>query len=164
MIRNHINSNIIFLKSLKTKNQYTGSSKRKWIVQLHTITFFVQIDSHSQVNQPNMTAKGDFDEIYSPKKFKLTPRDDIYLDLKIKINVPNTLEPWINLLPSLKGLGLKIEDNDWVSNKTKNDSVTHIEQKFYKNNWNKKNQVIAFLFLSGQKSTDKINTKYTVFT
>ena len=81
-----------------------------------------------------MTAKGDFDEIYSPKKFKLTPRDDIYLDLKIKINVPNTLEPWINLLPSLKGLGLKIEDNDWVSNKTKNDSVTHIEQKFYKNN------------------------------
>ena len=85
--------------------------------------FFVQIDSHSQVNQPNMTDNGNFYKIYSPKKLKLRPRDNIYLDLKIKINVPNTLEPWINLLPSLKGLGLKIEDNDWVSNKTKNDTI-----------------------------------------
>ena len=74
--------------------------------------FIVEIDSHSQVQQPNMTANGDFYKIYSPKNFNLRPRDDLYLDLKIKINVPNTLQPWINLLPSLKGLGLKIEDND----------------------------------------------------
>ena len=72
----------------------------------------VKIDSHSQVQHQNMTANGDFYKIYSPKKFKLRPRDDIYLDLKIKINVPNTLQPRINLLPSLEGLGLKIEDND----------------------------------------------------
>ena len=74
---------------------------------------------HSQVRQPNMTANGDFYKIYSLKKFKLKKRDDICLDLKIKINVPNTLKPWINLLPSLKGFGLEIEDNNWVSNKTK---------------------------------------------
>ena len=83
----------------------------------------VEIDSHSQVQQPNMTAKEDFYKIYSPKKIKLRPREDIYLDLKIKINVPNTLEPRINLLTSLKGLGLKIEHNDWVSNKTKNVTI-----------------------------------------
>ena len=125
----------------------------------------VEIDSHSQVQQPNMTAKEDFYKIYSPKKFKLRPRDDIYLDLKIKINVPNTLEPWINLLPSLKGLGLKIEDNDWVSNKTKNDTIQlHIlNRSFTRTIEIRKNQVIAFLFLLGQKSTDKINTKYTIF-
>ena len=112
-----------------------------------------------------MTAKEDFYKIYSPKKFKLRPRDDIYLDLKIKINVPNTLEPWINLLPSLKGLGLKIEDNDWVSNKTKNDTIQlHIlNRSFTRTIEIRKNQVIAFLFLLGQKSTDKINTKYTIF-
>ena len=52
----------------------------------------VEIVSHSQVQQPNMTAKEDFYKIYSPKKIKLRPREDIYLDLKIKINVPNTLE------------------------------------------------------------------------
>ena len=39
--------------------------------------FVVEIDSHSQINQPNMTAKRDFCKIYSPKKFKLRPKDDI---------------------------------------------------------------------------------------
>ena len=73
----------------------------------------VEINSHSQVQQTNMTAKEDFYKIYSPKKFKLRPKDNIYVDLKIKINVLNTLELWINLLP------FKIEDNDWVSSKTK---------------------------------------------
>ena len=128
--------------------------------------FIVEIDSHNQVSQPNMTAKGDFYKIYSPKKFKLRPRADIYLDLKNKINVPNTLEPWINLLPSLKGLGLKIEDKDWVSNKTKNDTIQlHIlNRRFTRTIEIEKNQDIAFLFLLGQKSTDKINTKYNVFT
>ena len=128
--------------------------------------FIVEIDSHSQVNQLNMTAKGDFYKIYLLKKFKLRPRGDVFLESKIKINVPKTLEPWINLLPSLKGLGLKIEDNDCVSNKTKNDTIQlHIlNRSFTKTIEIRKNQVIAFLFLLGQKSTDKINTKYTVFT
>ena len=76
------------------------------------------------------------------------------------------MERWINLLPSLKGLGFKIEDNDWVSNKTKNDTVQlHIlNRSFTRTIEIRKNQVIAFLFLLGQKSIDKINTKYTVFT
>ena len=67
------------------------------------------------------------------------------------------MEPWINLLPSLKGLGLKIEDNDWVSNKTKNDTIQlHIlNRSFTRTIEIRKNQVIAFLFLLGQKSTDK---------
>ena len=30
----------------------------------------------------------------------------------MKIDLPKVLEPWINLLPSLKGLGLKIENED----------------------------------------------------
>ena len=46
--------------------------------------FLVDIDLHSQVNQPNMTTKGDLHKIYALKKFKLRPRDDIYLELKIK--------------------------------------------------------------------------------
>ena len=68
----------------------------------------VTIGYHSQTRQPDLMATGDFYKIYSPKKFKLRPKDDIYLDLKIKIDVPKILEPWMSLLPSLKGLGLKI--------------------------------------------------------
>ena len=76
------------------------------------------------------------------------------------------MEPWINLLPSLKGLRLKIGDNDWVSNKTKSDTIQlHIlNRSFTRTIEIGKNQDIALLFLLGQKSTDKINTKYTVFT
>ena len=76
------------------------------------------------------------------------------------------MEPWINLLPSLKGLGLKNEDNDWVSNKTKNDPIQlHIlNRSFSRTTEIRKNQVIAFLILLGQKSADEIKTKYTVFT
>ena len=70
----------------------------------------VTIDYHSQTRQPDLTVKGNFYKIYSPKKFKLRPRDNIYLDLKIKIGVPKILEPWINLFQSLKRLGLKIEN------------------------------------------------------
>ena len=72
----------------------------------------IKIELHTKVNQLDMTTTQDFYKIYSPKKFKLRPRDDICLDLKIKMKVPTTLEPWINLLPSLKGFGLKIEDNN----------------------------------------------------
>ena len=45
----------------------------------------VTIDYHSQTRQPDLTAKGDLQretKIYSPKKFKLRRRDNIYLDLK----------------------------------------------------------------------------------
>ena len=72
----------------------------------------VGIDYHSQIQQQDLTANGDFYKIYLPNKFKLRPRDDIYLDLKIKIDIRNILQPWINLLTSLKGLGLKIENED----------------------------------------------------
>ena len=52
----------------------------------------VKIDSHVDVNQPDMTGKNDFYKIYSPKAFTLKLREDIYLDLKIK-TAPNVLEP-----------------------------------------------------------------------
>ena len=92
----------------------------------------VTIDYHSQTRQPDLMATGDFYKIYSPKKFKLRPKDDIYLDLKIKIDVPKILEPWINLLPSPKGLGLKIDSEDWASNKTKDGTIQlHIFDRSY---------------------------------
>ena len=59
-----------------------------------------------------MTGKDRFYKVYSPEKFKLKPRDDIYLDLKFDIQTPETIEPWLNLLPSSKSLGLHIENED----------------------------------------------------
>ena len=65
----------------------------------------VEFVSHTDIKQPDMTDKEKFYKIYSPIKFKLKPRDDIYLDLKFNITTPPGIEPWINLLPSLKTIG-----------------------------------------------------------
>ena len=70
-----------------------------------------------------MTDKDKFYKIYSPAEFKLAPRKDIYLDLKFDINTPPEIEPWLNLLPSLKTLELKLENEDWVSSKTKDNTI-----------------------------------------
>ena len=83
----------------------------------------VNFNSYIGIKQPNMTDKDKFYKVYSPEKFKLRPRDDIYLDLKFDIQTPETIEPWLNLLPSLKSLGLHIENEDWASNKTKDNTI-----------------------------------------
>ena len=83
----------------------------------------VEFVSHTDIKQPNMTNKDRFYKVYSPQLFKLAPRQDIYLDLEFDINTPPGIEPWLNLLPSLKRMGLKTEDNDRVSNKTKGNTI-----------------------------------------
>ena len=83
----------------------------------------VEFISHTDIKQPNMTDKERFCKVYLPEKFELAPREDIYLDLKFDINTPPGIEPWLNLLPSLKGVGLKLENQGWVSNKTKDNNI-----------------------------------------
>ena len=109
-----------------------------------------------------MTDKEKFYKIYSPKKFKLRPRDDIYLDLKFNIETSKELEPWISLLASLKGFGLAIENTDWANNITKDNNIQlHLLNKSFTYTLDvSKNQCIAFIFLLGEFSTDLITTKY----
>ena len=83
----------------------------------------VNFNSYTGIKQPNMTDKDRFYKVYSPEKFRVRPRDDIYLDLKFDIQTPETIEPCLNLLPSLRELGLHIENKDWASNKTKDNTV-----------------------------------------
>ena len=64
----------------------------------------IEFTSYADVKRPESDDKKDFYHIYSPESFVLRPRDDIYLDLKFKFNIPEQLEPWINLLPCLKVL------------------------------------------------------------
>ena len=49
-----------------------------------------------------MTDKERFYKVYSPEKFKLAPREDIYLDLKFDIKTTPGIEPWLDLLPFKK--------------------------------------------------------------
>ena len=93
-------------------------------------------------------------------------RDDIYLDLKSKFDAPKQLEGWINLLPSLKECGFKIEDYDWTSNKLKDDTIQlHIlNRNFTKTTHIKKVQEIAYMFLLGERYNQKIVIEYSIIT
>ena len=121
----------------------------------------VNFNSYVGIKQPDMTNENRFYKVYSPGKFKLRPREDIYLDLKLNIQTPETIEPWLNLLPSLKEMGLHIENKDWVSNKTK-DNIIRTQQKFQLYRKRKEKSVYWIHFLLGEKYTDIINTKYNL--
>ena len=124
----------------------------------------VNFNLHTGVKQPDMTSKDRFYKVYSPLKFKLRPRDDIYLDLRFDIQTPETLEAWLNLLPSLKRIGLHIENDDWVENKTKDNTIQlHILNRSFNHTIDvKKIQCIGFIFLLGEQGTDSITTKYNL--
>ena len=87
----------------------------------------INFNSYVVIKNPDMTDKTKFYKVYSPKKFKLRPRDDIYWDLKFNIQTPDRIEPWLNLLPSLKSIALHIENDGWKNNLTKDNTIqSHI--------------------------------------
>ena len=53
-----------------------------------TVTF----NSYVGIKQPNIINKDQFYKFYSPEKFKLRPRDGIFVDLKLDIQTPGTIE------------------------------------------------------------------------
>ena len=95
------------MQSRATKQE---KSSNKMMSYFRYLTF--NFNSPIGIKQPDMINKDRFYKLYLPQKSKLRPRDDIYLDLKFDIQTPETIEPWLNLLPSLKGMGLHIENED----------------------------------------------------
>ena len=124
----------------------------------------INFNSYVGIKNPDMTDKTKFYKVYSPKKFKLRPIDDIYLDLKFNIQMPDRIEPWLNLLPSLKSIGLHIENNDWKNNLTKDNTVQpHILNRSFTYTIEiKRNQCIGFIFLLGERYNDIFTTKYNL--
>ena len=103
-------------------------------------------------------------KIYSPEALALRSRDDIYLDLKFKIDALTQIEPWISLLLLLKQFNLRIENQDWCSNKLKDETIQlhTLNRHFTRTVRIKKNPIIAYIFLLGEKINDKVYTKHTV--
>ena len=120
--------------------------------------------SQRNMKKPDITSTEKFYKVYSPTKFRLKPRDDIFLDLKFDIQTPETIQPWLNLLPSFKSVGLHIENDDWLSNNTRDGTIQlHILNRSFTYTIKvKKNQCIAYIFLLREKPNDKINTIYNL--
>ena len=107
----------------------------------------VTINSIIGSKQPEMHKPNRFYKIYSLEKFKLRPRDDIYLDLKFNIEMLTQIEPWIDLLPSLKDRGLKIENQDITTDDTTQLYILNRSFTYTRNI--KKNQCIGYVFFIG---------------
>ena len=65
-------------------------------------------------------------------------------------------------MPSLKGIGLHIKNDDWKDNLTKDNTIQlHILKRSLTYTIDiKKNQCIGFIFLLRERSNDIISTKY----
>ena len=105
-------------------------------------------ESQVTIKKPDMKSRDRFYKIYSPLTSKLNPRDDIYLDLKFDIQTPETIKPWLNLLPSFKSMGMDIENDDWISNKTKDNTIQlHLLNKSFTYTLKvKKHQCFVYIF------------------
>ena len=148
------------MQSQNTKQEKSANTMTTYFQNL-TVNF----NSYVGIKQPDMTNKDRFYKVYSPEIFKLRPRDDIYLNLKFNIQMPETIDPCLHLLPLLKEMGLHIENEDWVSNTTKENTIQlHIlNRSFNYTITTKKNQCIGFKNKLGEKYTDIINTKNTIY-
>ena len=125
----------------------------------------VTTNLHVGIQKPDYTKQDRFYNVYSPEKFKLRPREDIYVDLKFDIQTPEIIQPWLNLLPSLRPMGMHVENDDCIENKTKDNTIHqfHILNRSFSYTVSiKKKQCIGYSFLLGERVDDKIITKYNL--
>ena len=73
---------------------------------------------------------------------------EILLNLKIIIKGPDCLEAWINLLATLKELGLAIEDHNWAAKKLKDESIqlNNLNKDFHNTITITKKQELTYMF------------------
>ena len=118
----------------------------------------VKIECCSKYRSPILFNQEDFYTVFSPKKFKLKPREDIVLNLHFNITASKELDPWISILPTLKISGLKLLSKTVNSN---NEIEVHLKnQSYYYTVQVKKEQTLAFIYLLGRLPRDLIKTKY----
>ena len=129
-------------------------TKEDKLMETHFKNLTINFNPYSGIKKPDITNKSHFYKIYSPQKFRPRPRDDIHLDLKCNVKTPDRIKPWLNLLPSLKGLGLYIENEDRQNNLTKDDTIQlHLLNKSFSYTMQiKEKQCIGFIFFIRTKT------------
>ena len=115
----------------------------------------IEFSTPPEGKEPSLNDDGSFFIIYSPKKLKLRPKgSSIMLELEFKINLPEGLVQTIKLLPCYSRKGLLLENLDWMSKKTKHNTiqVDILKKDFYNIVNVNKNQALLYIFLINQKS------------
>ena len=123
-------------------------------------THWITIEYNKEWKKPpEILRHENFYTVYSPKKFKLEPRDSYVLNLHFNIISKSTqIDPWISLLPTLKCNGLKLLSK--TINGNKEIEILLQNQSYFYTVEVKKHQILAFIFLLGLDSKDYIKTEY----
>ena len=117
------------------------------------------INACTKYKAPDLFDKEDFYVVYSPKKFKLQPREDMILNLHFNITTSKEIDPWISFLPTLKSVGLNILSK---TVNLHNEIEVHLQnQSYYYTVKVQKEQSLAFIFMLGKQPRDLIKTEYS---
>lgn len=107
---------------------------------------------------PELVSNENFYMVFSRKSFNLSSGESKIIDLRFKIDHSKELDPWISLVPTLKCHGLKL-----ISQYLNAEGTTELHLKNESDHFDvsvKKRQILAFLYLLGQKEEDRIGTQY----
>ena len=109
----------------------------------------IEFITEPDIKRPKLSDDGSFYIIYSIEKLKLRPRDSTLLNLRLKLNLPEKIEPMVGLLPSFVSRKLSIENSNWISNRRKDEAIELdiLNKHFYDTIKIKKNQEIGYIFL-----------------
>ena len=122
----------------------------------HLIT--IEYNKKKCKKPPAIFKDEDFYTLYSPKEFKLGPRDSDEINLHCNITSKSTeIDPWISLLPSLKCHGLTILSK--TVNQNNEIKLLLQNQSYYYTVEIKTNQVLAFVYMLGL-SSGTLKTEY----
>ena len=108
------------------------------------------------IKRPKLSDDGSFYIVCSPEKLKLRPRDTTFLNLRLKLNLPEKIDVMVGLFPSFVSRKRSIENSNWISNKRKDETIQLdiLNKHFYDTNIIKKSQEIAYIFFINQKGHD----------
>ena len=120
----------------------------------------IKISSSIHCKRPTLNDDSSFYIIYSPRTFKIRPKENILLDLQFKIEIPKHIDWTIGLLPSYTRK-LSIENSKEIARIKDNFIVLDILNRDFNNNFTiRKYQEIGYIFLNNKKSYEKIITEY----
>ena len=83
---------VLFLETSRQTKKMVQNVEKNMETEKYFRNLLVTFSNHSGIKQPDLFNSENLYSIYSPKKFKLVPRQDIVLNLKFNMTALKELE------------------------------------------------------------------------
>ena len=137
-----------------------------------TIQISIKAEYDKDIKKPEYSDNGKFIEFFSPETFKIPPRGDKFLDLKVKVSLESSNSDlisencgfWLRPFSFYASEGLFIDESeDWLSNKTKDGTIQlHLLNKsFFYTVYVMKETVLAKAHLLGNENKMNVDVNFS---